>query len=117
MRHRLFIDADSDCWMLRQSNPLWDDGLEILEIEARRLMGLFPLGKKAVIKRSSGKGWHLRFPESRLTWPEMEAALCSSPLEHHGHRCFSMMLEDDTLRVSGKQGVHSPYIVRIIEVG
>lgn len=81
------------------------------------MMKLFPLGRKAVIKRTSGSGWHLRFPQSRLTWAEMEAALCSSIVEHHGHRWFSMILEDDTLRVSEKpDGTHRPYTAKILEV-
>ncbi|GAI12729.1 unnamed protein product [marine sediment metagenome] len=96
-------------------NPLWDSGLEMIELEARRLMNLYPLGSKAVIKRTSDKGWHLRFPDSRLTWPEMEAILATIPIEHFGHRFFSMVTKDDTLRVGPKpDGTHEPYTVKVI---
>ena len=84
----------------------------MVEIEAKRLMGLFPkLGNTALIFRTDN-GWHLRFNKSRLTWPEMAAALCESKMEHHGHRHFSLLLKDDTIRVSKKpdKNSHEPYL-------
>lgn len=115
--HRLFIDADEQGWFLRSDNPLWTD-CEMVRIEAKRLMGLFPkLGDTALIFRTDN-GWHLRFNQSRLTWAEMVAALCESKIEHHGHRLFSMLLEDDTLRVSKKPVKNSqkPWLVEVIKV-
>lgn len=117
-RHRLAIDADEDCWFLRSSDdPLWTD-TEMLEIEARRLCFLFPkLGNEVLLIRSSLNGWHLRFNKSRLTWPEMEAALCASKVEHFGHKMFSQLLKDDTIRVSRKPGKPvKPYLRKIIKI-
>lgn len=116
-KHRLAIDADDDCWFLRSEDPLWTD-TEMLEIEARRLSFLFPkLGSVALLIRSSLNGWHLRFNKSRLTWPEMEAALCESKAEHFGHRLFSQLLKDDTIRVSRKPSKPGkPYLRKIITI-
>ncbi len=118
MNHRLFIDADEDCWFLRSEDPLWTDVVEMLEIEARRLSFLFPkLGSVALLIRSSLNGWHLRFNKSRLSWPEMEAVLCESKAEHFGHRMFSQLLEDDTIRVSKKPSKPiKPYLRKIINL-
>ena len=118
MSHRLFIDADEQGWFLRSVNPLWTDA-EMVRIEAKRLLGLFPkLGDTALIFRTDN-GWHLRFNKSRLTWPEMVAALCESKIEHHGHRRFSFLLEDDTIRVSKKpsKNSHEPWLREVIKVG
>ncbi len=115
MKHRLFIDGDESGWFLRSHDPLWTDP-EMVSIEAKRLMQLFPkLGDTALILRSDN-GWHLRFNQSRLTWPEMVAALCESKMEHHGHRHFSLLLEDDTIRISRKPDKNSfePYLVTVI---
>lgn len=118
MEDRLFIDADENSWLLRSNNPLWTDA-EMVKIEAKRLLRMFPkLGDEALIMRSD-KGWHLRFNQSRLTWPEMVTALCESKIEHHGHRLFSILLEDDTIRVSKKPGKysHKPYLWEVVHLG
>ena len=118
VKHRLFIDGDETNWFMRSPSPLWTSP-EMVEIEAKRLMTMFPkLGKIAMIFRSDD-GWHLRFYQSRLSWSEMEAALCESRMEHHGHRVFSMLLEDDTIRVSKKpyRGSHEPYLLKVIKFG
>lgn len=118
MKHRLFIDGDEQGWFLRSRDPLWTDA-EMVKIEAKRLLRMFPkLGVTALIFRSDN-GWHVRFNQSRLTWPEMVAALCESKIEHHGHRLFSILLQDDTIRVSRKpdKNSHKPYLVEIIKIG
>lgn len=118
MRHRLFIDGDEQGWFLRSYNPLWTDP-EMVSIEARRLLTMFPkLGDTALIFRSDN-GWHLRFNKSRLTWPEMIAALCESKIEHHGHRLFSLLIEDDTIRISRKPEKlsHKPLLREVIKIG
>ena len=116
-KHRLFIDGDEQGWFLRSHNPLWTDA-EMVKIEAKRLMWMFPkLGNRALIFRSDN-GWHLLFTQSKLTWLEMVAALCESKIEHHGHRLFSILLEDDTIRVSKKpyKNSHEPYLVEVIKI-
>lgn len=118
MRHRLFLDGDEQGWFLRSHDPLCTNA-EMISIEAKRLLRMFPkLGDVALIMRSD-KGWHLRFNQSRLTWPEMVAALCESRIEHHGHRLFSILLEDDTIRVSKKPDKysHKPYLWEVVELG
>jgi len=114
--HRLFLDGDETCWFLRSPNPMWTDA-EMVEIEAKRLATSPKLGNIAIILRSDN-GWHLRFNRSSLTWPEMEACLCASKMEHHGHRHFSILLEDDTLRVSKKPGKRSspPRLWKVIKL-
>lgn len=118
MRHRLFIDGDEYGWFLHSQNALWTD-CEMVRIEAKRLMMMFPkLGDTALILRSDN-GWHLRFNQSRLTWPEMVTALCESKIEHHGHRLFSILLEDDTIRVSKKpeKNSHKPTLWEVVKLG
>lgn len=115
--HRLFLDGDEYNWFLHSLNPLWTD-CEMVVIEAERLLRMLPkLGGTALIFRSDN-GWHIRFTHSKLTWPEMEAALCQSKMEHHGHRVFSMMLEDDTIRVSRKPYKHShkPFLFKVVKI-
>lgn len=117
-QHRLLIDGDEKSWFTRTRNPLWTTS-EVAEIDAKRLLRMIPkLGALAVIFRSDD-GWHLHFPFSSLTWAEMEAALTESKIEHHGHRAFSMMLKDDTIRVSAKpyKNSHSPTLWKVIKLG
>ena len=118
LKHHLFIDADEDSWFLKSGNPLWTNA-EMVEIEARRLMGLFPKLRYMALIFRSDNGWHLIFNKSRLTWPEMVAALCESRIEHHGHRHFSILLADDTLRVSKKPGKTSspPRLWKVLHLG
>jgi len=118
VRHRLFIDVDSgDGWLWRLGDPLWDDLLELVEMEARRLMNLYGLGGVAVILRTDD-GWHIRFPFARLS-KEEELALMWASRGHYGHKWFSREVGDTTLRVSEKPGIrgsHPPYVRRIIRV-
>jgi len=114
---RLYLDYDSGKEWLWRTGPLWDDLLELVRMEARRLAAMFPLGAIAVIMRSDN-GWHLRFPHANLTRDEEESIMWTS-LSHFGHICFSCLLKDTTLRVSKKpdKNSHEPYLVEVIKFG
>jgi len=115
--NRLFLDFDSNSSWFTRTGPLWDDLLELIRMEARRLANMFPLGKIAVIMRSDG-GWHLRFPKARLTREQEESVMWSS-LSHFGHVSFSCAVGDTTLRVSRKpyKNSHEPWLREVIKVG
>lgn len=114
---RLFLEYDTgQNWLLR-TKPLWDDLLELVRMEARRLAAMFPLGDIAIIMRSDN-GWHLRFPKAHLTRDEEESVMWAS-LSHFGHIWFSCLIKDTTLRVSKKprKNSHEPYLVEILDLG
>lgn len=114
---RVFLDYDDNSsWFMRERNPLWSSTLELIRIEAKRLANLFPLGNKAIILRSDN-GFHLRFPKARLSRDEEESVMWVSK-SHYGHKCFSSLVEDTTLRVSRKpeKDSHRPYLVEVIEL-
>ena len=128
MSNRVFLDYDSGrSWLLRtwlrltdplclRTDPLWDNSLEIVRIEARRLASMYPLGDTAVIMRSDN-GYHLRFPGAKLSRDEEETVMWSS-LSHFGHKWFSCLMRDTCLRVSSKpcKYSHPPYLVEIIKL-
>jgi len=110
------LDYDTGrTWFLRVPwQSLWDDTIDLIRLEARRLHGALPkLGSRAVIARSSPSGWHLYFPDADLTWHENEALLFYSRA-HRGFVRFSLLLTDCTLRVGEKPGVMAPYVVEVI---
>jgi len=98
--NRLFIDIDTGSNYLWRTDPLWDDLLELVRMEALRLGRLYPLGRQANIMRSDD-GWYIRFDEAQLTKAEEESVMHSSK-GHFGHIRFSCELHDTTLRVSAK---------------
>lgn len=98
--NRLFIDIDANSSYLWRTDPLWDDLLELVRMEALRLGRIFPLGRRANIMRSDN-GWYIRFDEARLTKDEEEGIMRASK-GHFGHIRFSCELHDTTLRVSAK---------------
>lgn len=98
--NRLFIDIDANRNYLWRTEPLWDDLLELVRMEALRLGRTYPLGRRANIMRSDN-GWYIRFEEARLTKAEEESLLHLSK-GHFGHIRFSCELHDTTLRVSAK---------------
>jgi len=114
---RLFLEYDSGKDWLWRVGPLWDDLLDLVRMEARRLSSTYPLGDIAVILRSDN-GWHLRFPKAKLTREEEESVMWAS-LSHFGHIWFSCLIKDTTLRVSKKPRKHShePYLVEILHLG
>ena len=117
-KNRLFLDIDSgQGWMWRCWNPLWDDLLDLVRMEAKRLGKMYPLGKIAVIMRSDD-GWFIKFPKARLT-KEEELSIMWTSLSHFGHKFFSAEIKDTTLRVSPKPLKHShpPYLREVIKIG
>ncbi len=114
---RVFLDYDSGRSWFTRTGPMWDNMLELVRMEARRLAAMFPLGDTAVIMRSDN-GWHLRFPRAHLTREQEESVMWSS-LSHFGHIRFSCALEDSCLRVSRKPVKNSqkPCLVEVIKVG
>ena len=106
--------------------------LELVQIDARRIMHLLgPRIGKAVIKRSTN-GFHLKFPFARITGEEVAWLMESSPLDT-GFRYWCMERGSSTLRIGPKTimkevgtGPHrrivgryrvedTPFIVEIIE--
>lgn len=114
---RVFLDYDSNSSWFTRTGPMWDDLLELVRMEARRLSQLYPLGDIAVIMRSDN-GWHLRFPRAHLTREQEESVMWSS-LSHFGHVRFSCALEDSCLRVSRKPVKNSqkPCLVEMMQLG
>lgn len=114
---RTFLDYDSGRGWLWRLPPLWDDLLDLVRMEAVRLGKMFPLGPIAVIMRSDN-GWHLRFPKARLAREEEESVMWAS-MSHFGHKWFSCLVKDTTLRASKKpyKNSHEPYLVEILRVG
>lgn len=89
--------------------------LELVVLEVQRLQQLFPKLGRAVIRHSSECKYHIRFT-GKVTWEEYEQVLCSSWLEHSGHRVFTLLCGDGTLRVSEKpkSKVEEPYTVEVL---
>lgn len=116
-QNRLFLDYDSSEGWLWRTDPLWDDLIDLIRMEAKRLARMFPLGNIAVIKRSDN-GWHLKFPQASLTEEEMESIMWAS-LSHFGHKWFTCLVEDATLRVEKKprKNSHEPYLKEVMYVG
>jgi len=120
-RHRVFLDVDVESklrrnWLFyRPPWELWDDTLPLVEFEVKRLRDIFPKLGKARIFRSSGRGWLVKI-SANLEWKELEAILCESKAEHHGHRWFSILCKDDTLRVSEKPPIARDYYAYIRKV-
>jgi len=112
---RVFLDYDSGRSWFTRTGPMWDDLLELVRMEARRLSQLYPLGDIAVIMRSDN-GYHLRFPRAHLTREQEESIMWSS-LSHFGHVRFSCAVGDTTLRVSSKpyKNSHEPWLVEVIK--
>jgi len=114
---RVFLDYDSNSSWFTRTGPMWDDLLELIRMEARRLAAMFPLGPIAVIMRSDN-GWHIRFPRAHLT-REQEESVMRASMSHYGHLWFSFLVEDTTLRVSKKPVKNSqkPCLVEVIKFG
>jgi hypothetical protein len=115
--NRSFLDYDAGQGWLWRTGPLWDDLLELVEMEAKRLANIFPLGHIAVIGRSDD-GWHLRFPKARLTQKQEEAVMHESK-SHYGHKWFSTLVGDTTLRVSKtpKKNSHEIWLREVLYLG
>ncbi len=129
--NRLFLDLDTgegwlwnpwlrvpiwkDGW-LWDTNPLWDDLLPLVRMEAKRLGGMYPLGNIAIINRSDD-GYHIKYPQARLSKDE-ELAIMWASMGHRGHIMFSQAVQDTTIRVSKKRGnySHEPYLVEVLKV-
>lgn len=113
---RLFLDIDSGKGWLWYCDPLWDDLLPLVRMEALRLGKTYPLGDRAVIMRSDD-GWYIKYPYARLT-KKQEMSLMWASLGHRGHIAFSQEVGDTTLRVSPKpfKGSHEPYLVEVIKL-
>jgi len=117
-KYRLFIDVDEDSrWIWRLEDPLWDNLLPLIRMEARRLAGLYPLGDTAVIHRSD-HGWHIQFTKAKLT-KETEKTLMTTTLGHHGHIHFSLKIGDTAIRWSKTPlpGSHKPYLREVMRFG
>lgn len=114
---RSFLDYDSRIGWLWRTGPMWDDLLDLVRMEAMRLGTMFPLGNIAVIMRSDN-GWHLRFPKARLTQEQEESVMWAS-MSHFGHKWFSCLVKDTTLRVSRKpqKNSHEPSLREVIRLG
>jgi len=120
----LFLDYDGAPHLNRNwytytyKNHIWERNLEMVTIEAQRLMRLCPkLGGKALILKSSPTGsYHVIFPDAQLTWNEVEALLAEAKC-HKGYKHFSLLIGDQTLRISAKPKthIHPPYLVKIVE--
>ena len=113
------LDYDTGSnWFLRVPwESIWDDTIDLMRFEAHRLHdGVPKLGSRAVIARSSLRGWHLFFPDADLTWKENEALMFYSRA-HRGFVKFSLLLLDCTLRVGEKPGARAPYVVEVIHFG
>ena len=98
--NRVFLDYDSSIGWLWRIGPLWDDLLDLVRMEAKRLGKIFLLGDIAVIMRSDN-GWHLRFPKARLTQEQMETVMIASKshrgprvLQLHHKRLYSARLQE-----------------------
>lgn len=115
--NRLFLDYDSNRSWFTRTGPMWDNLLELIRMEAKRLGAMYPLGGVAVIMRSDD-GWHLKFPHARLT-QEQEQSIMWSSLSHFGHLWFSCAVGDTTLRVSPKpnKNSHEPWLREVIKIG
>jgi hypothetical protein len=89
--------------------------LELARFEVLRLRNLFPRLGLCTIRRSSEESYHLYF-EGEIAWHEFENVLAACWLEHHGHRAFTLLCEDGTLRISEKpvNKVEKPYTVGVI---
>jgi len=117
-RHRVFLDIDVERRLSRNwlfYLPPWephDDTLALVEFEVKRLRSIFPSLGKAAIFRSSDHGWMVKF-EARLKWEEVVAVMCESKGEHYGHRWFSILCEDSTLRVSEKPPITRSFYARV----
>jgi len=113
--NRLFLDFDSNSSWFTRTGPMWDNLLELVRMEARRLAATFPLGDIAVIKRSDN-GWHLRFPRAHLTREQEESIMWAS-MSHFGHVSFSCAVGDTCLRVSSKpsKNSHAPWLVEVLK--
>lgn len=117
MENRLFIDIDTNSSYLWWADPLWDNLLELVRMEALRLGRRYPLGNRANIMRTDN-GWHLRFDEAKLTKAEEESLLHESK-GHFGFIRFSCEIHDTTLRVSAKphKGSTPPRLREVIQLG
>lgn len=116
--YRLFVDVDwGDTWLWRTPNPLWDNLLPLVRMEARRLAGLYPLGDLAVIERSDD-GWHIKFTQAKLSKDEEETLMIMSR-GHRGHVHFSLLMHDSTLRWDAKptSGSHKTLFREVIHFG
>lgn len=117
--YRLFLDFDEgiNWYWYRRRKVNSRNCLDLVRLEARRLQNLLPKLGKALILRSSESGWHLRFPDSRLSWQEIENLLVASKA-HRGYIYFSLVVSDATLRVSKKSKgkTYPPYLVEVVPV-
>lgn len=114
--NRLFLDIDSGKGFLWRVPPLWDDLLDLVRMEAIRLSQMYPLGHIAVIMRSDN-GWFIRYPHAHLTKAEEESVMWTS-MTHYGHRWFSSLIHDSTLRASKKpyKQSHKPFLREVIKL-
>jgi len=122
MMHRLFIDTDSTPYLRENymmyvpKREIWETLQDTLEMEIRRLQGLFPQLGRGLILKSSDAHYLVRFPDSKLTWEEVEAIQCLTRMIHRGYRYFVFLVEDQTLRIEPKPDkTHKPYVVKIVE--
>jgi len=89
--------------------------LELVEFDVRRLMWMFPrLGKRVLIYRSSWTGFHVVFPDAKLTFTEVEAIQKASFFCHEGYRFFCRLVQDETLRVGERRGFGKPKLLKVV---
>jgi hypothetical protein len=92
-----------------------DCDLELARFEVLRLRNLFPRLGLCTIRHSSEESHHLYF-EGEITQDEFENVLVACWLEHYGHRTFTLLCGDGTLRVSKKpvSKIDEPYTVEVL---
>lgn len=114
-----FLDIDESCkdwYYYRRKHANSRTCQDLVELEAKRMMNLCPkLGDTALIYRSSNNGWHIIYPKARLTWKEVETLLSLARC-HNGYKYFSLLVKDQTVRVSPKykSKIHAPYLSKIV---
>jgi hypothetical protein len=128
--NRLFLDIDVPVGKPREFHkrvfgfylPKWwvdynfRELLELVEFEVRRLMWMFPLGRRALIYRSSWMGFHVIFPDAKLSFREVEAIQRASFFCHEGYRFFCHLVQDETLRVGERKGFGRPILLKVVEI-
>jgi hypothetical protein len=87
--------------------------LELILMDVRRLQTMFKLGR-ALVYRSSDKGFHVIFPDARLTL-EQALAVALTSLCSRRYVEYSMIAGDQTLRVSRKRNADKPQLISLVE--
>jgi len=89
------------------------DFLELILMDVKRLQNMFNLGR-ALVYRSSEKGFHVVFPDARLRLDQALAVALTS-LCSRRYVEFSVIAGDQTLRVSRKKKAEKPQLIYLVE--